>query len=59
MIKVNLEKCDFCGVCVACCPQNAIKLLETHWQVDEQKCNVCLLCTKLCPVQALRDVHEN
>jgi formate hydrogenlyase subunit 6/NADH:ubiquinone oxidoreductase subunit I len=59
MIEVDLKKCDFCGICVACCPQNAIDLLETHWQVDEKKCTVCLICTKLCPMRALKDSDES
>jgi ferredoxin len=54
MIEVDPAKCDFCGVCVAVCPANAIELEEKHWSVNTPPCTTCLLCVKLCPLQALR-----
>jgi len=51
-MKVNYDKCCYCGGCVGVCPQNALELMETILSVNEN-CNECGICVKFCPVGAL------
>ncbi|MDD5638486.1 MAG: Coenzyme F420 hydrogenase/dehydrogenase, beta subunit C-terminal domain [Candidatus Pacebacteria bacterium] len=47
--------CTGCGVCVAACPNNVIKLIKDKSsglykpKIDEKKCKHCGLCLKVCP----------
>jgi ferredoxin len=41
-----------CGVCEAECPEGAIYLGPTHFQVDPAKCKDCGSCANVCPVGA-------
>ena len=54
-IKVDIDKCCYCGGCVGVCPVNALELQEIQLRVDYNKCNNCLLCLKFCPVGAIID----
>ncbi len=47
------NRCDFCGVCVAVCPQDAIDLAEASLTVLAERCTLCGLCVQACPVRAL------
>ena len=51
-MKVNYDKCCYCGGCVGVCPQNALELMETILNVNDN-CNECGICVKFCPVGAL------
>ncbi|ODS39017.1 ferredoxin [Candidatus Altiarchaeales archaeon WOR_SM1_SCG] len=51
-LKINHDKCCYCGGCVGVCPQDALELKETLLVVDE-KCNECGICAKFCPVGAI------
>ena len=55
MISCNVEKCDFCGTCVAVCPVDAIDLSETKLEIDYEKCTECLNCIKVCPFEAMEE----
>jgi len=59
LIVVDNSLCDFCGICVACCPQNAIQVTETTWLFDSTLCNSCFICVRLCPTRALSEEKEN
>lgn len=52
MMKVNGDKCCYCGGCVGVCPVDALELEETVLKIGE-KCTGCGLCAKFCPVGAL------
>jgi ferredoxin len=47
------KKCDFCGTCVAVCPEDAIELFENDLAVNREQCTVCRNCVYICPVRAL------
>jgi len=53
MIVVREDQCDFCGVCVAVCPQDAIELLEARIIIHQDKCNECMKCVYICPLETL------
>ncbi len=57
-MKINRDKCCYCGGCVGVCPQNALELRETILVVDDNKCNKCGICVKFCPVGALALENE-
>ena len=57
-ISQNIEKCDFCGTCVAVCPHDAIELYEARLQISQQKCTLCLNCVHICPFRSLEARDE-
>jgi len=50
VIRINNERCDYCGTCVAVCPEDAIELLEAAIRIDHQKCTLCRSCVDVCPL---------
>jgi len=49
---IDQALCTKCGVCVECCPYEAIKLAP--WPVfDETRCRSCWACYNLCPEKAI------
>lgn len=53
MIKIDPERCDLCGTCVAVCPVDCIELTEMRLIIDNSKCTDCQICIKICPFEAL------
>ncbi|MEE8471870.1 MAG: 4Fe-4S binding protein [Dehalococcoidia bacterium] len=52
MISINEKSCVGCGICVAYCPEDALKV----WGLAElipDKCTECLICIDYCPIEAL------
>ncbi len=47
-IKVDLEKCIGCSLCVKACAQDAIEIVEKKAVIDEAKCNLCAACVEAC-----------
>jgi len=56
MIKVDTNKCLYCGGCVSVCPTGALELKETKIIWNKDKCINCGACTKFCPVGALSEL---
>ncbi|MEA4965864.1 MAG: 4Fe-4S binding protein [Oscillospiraceae bacterium] len=55
-IKLNLNLCKGCYLCVEHCPQGALSPSETVGakgypvvQVDQEKCVQCGICYTMCP----------
>jgi len=48
------DECNFCRLCEAVCPIQAIKVQKNNQVVtlDKEKCNYCGKCVKACPVQS-------
>ena len=53
MIRIEEDKCDFCGTCVAVCPVDAIELAEARIEIIEPRCIDCDLCVYICPIEVL------
>ncbi|UCF62207.1 MAG: geranylgeranyl reductase family protein [Anaerolineaceae bacterium] len=53
MIRVDSQRCTYCGGCVSVCPVEALTLEETQLRVDDG-CIECGDCLPACPVGALR-----
>jgi ferredoxin len=54
-MKVNIEKCGYCGACVGVCGKLAIELIENTIVIDDEKCDSCKLCMMVCPLNALEE----
>lgn len=56
-VKVDLEKCTGCGVCIKACPVNNISITDNK-AVFADKCQDCMRCVGFCPENAIR-VHKS
>ena len=48
------ERCQRCGVCVRCCPVNALEMDAGAPPRPKKKCTNCLRCVAVCPADAMR-----
>jgi electron transfer flavoprotein alpha subunit len=51
-IRINLEKCCGCGICIRSCPYNAIKVADKKAVILEN-CVLCGACTSSCKFMAI------
>lgn len=56
MFKMNTSKCKGCGLCISCCPKEALsfsgefnKLGYDVIAYDASKCVLCGMCYQTCP----------
>ena len=47
-IKVDLEKCIGCSLCVRSCAVDAITIIDKKAIIDEAKCTLCAACVEAC-----------
>jgi electron transfer flavoprotein alpha subunit len=52
-IKVILEKCNGCGLCVKSCPVGAIEVSNKQAIIDLDLCNYCGSCVSACRMRAI------
>ena len=59
-IKVDIDRCKGCGLCVTQCPKHRIKMSEKmneqgHYYpaIDKENCVACGLCCQMCPDLAI------
>ena len=56
-IELDQDLCSGCGVCIAVCPFEAIRLEKSDENlvaiIDENKCKRCGLCRAACPAGAI------
>lgn len=49
-LKIYPPWCKGCGICVAFCPRNVLKLVCNKVYIsDIDRCIGCAMCEKLCP----------
>ena len=54
-LKIEIDKCVFCGVCKMRCPSQCIGVDKKgrSWEVDPFACVYCGICVDACPVKCL------
>ena len=58
MILINKDDCDFCGTCVAICPEDCIEVFVDNIEIDYTKCTECMLCIHICPIDVISQDEE-
>ncbi|MDP8234181.1 MAG: electron transfer flavoprotein subunit alpha [Candidatus Saelkia tenebricola] len=53
MIKIVLDKCTGCTLCVKSCPFAAIEIVNKKAVIDLTKCNLCGACVDVCSFEAI------
>ncbi len=53
IIKIILEKCTGCSLCVKVCPFSAISIADKKAVIDLNKCNLCGACAPVCKFKAI------
>ncbi|TVM18395.1 (Fe-S)-binding protein [Oceanidesulfovibrio indonesiensis] len=59
-ISRDEDSCMQCGMCIAICPSEALRLdINTRRVIfDMERCAACGMCTRVCPVKAMHIVVE-
>ena len=52
-IKIILDKCTGCKLCVKVCPFGAVTVIDRKAVIDYAKCNLCGACVPECKVEAI------
>ncbi len=52
-VDINHRWCKGCGVCVAVCPKQALRLEHEKSVCDPEKCVACGMCELYCPDLAI------
>lgn len=47
------SRCTGCGMCIATCPEAALRPGAKRPRAQEAVCTACLACVEVCPVDAI------
>ncbi|NMD42525.1 MAG: P-loop NTPase [Firmicutes bacterium] len=56
--QVDLDRCNYCGICAEVCAFNAIMVGKETVLVFEPLCHGCGGCTYFCPEKAIREIDR-
>jgi ferredoxin len=45
----RIRFCNQCGICAEACPEDAIRMVDGAFRVDEAACTACMACVEACP----------
>ncbi|MCD6549840.1 4Fe-4S binding protein [Candidatus Micrarchaeota archaeon] len=57
-VKIDTDKCIYCGACVGVCPVLALRLKDVVVEWDPEKCVYCGNCEQICPAGAIKVIKE-
>jgi electron transfer flavoprotein alpha subunit/NAD-dependent dihydropyrimidine dehydrogenase PreA subunit len=52
-IRIDLEKCNACGLCMRSCPYEALERIDKKPRWVEDRCTLCGACLESCKAEAL------
>jgi len=52
-IRIDLEKCNACGLCMRSCPYEALESIDKKPRWIEDRCTLCGACLETCKFEAL------
>ena len=52
-MRVDIEKCSSCGLCVRDCPVGAVRIRQKKAVIDPLTCTDCRVCWRVCPEGAI------
>lgn len=53
-LKLNVNKCNGCGMCIVVCPHAVFQIMNNKAEiVDRDACMECGACAQNCPVEAI------
>jgi ferredoxin len=47
------DRCTGCGLCIATCPEGAVRAGVKRPVPEAGRCTACLACIEVCPVDAI------
>jgi len=55
MIRILLNLCIGCGLCIDACPRQAISLVRGRASINRKLCDGCGICLGVCPRGAIAE----
>ena len=52
-VRIDNERCDGCGECIAACRQRALRIVDGIAHIDAARCDGCQACLSACPQGAI------
>ncbi|MBN2443039.1 MAG: ferredoxin family protein [Spirochaetales bacterium] len=64
-IKINIDRCKACGLCIEVCTAKAIKMSKKFNKhgynvpefLNKEQCSACKLCAIVCPEAAIEIIE--
>ena len=53
MIKIELEKCNACRLCIKICHESCLRMENDILTIDYKYCSTCTQCIAVCPQKAI------